>query len=378
MTDTNLGRVPALHGAPGALMALGPLLSGLTDGRRVSLMVDPALAASGAAAEAAAGLSAAGFEPEVLTPPPGEPRETVVVELIGRIASHRSDCVVCVGGGSTMDAGKLAAALAGTPGEVSSYRLAAVPLPRRRLPLVCAPTTAGTGSEATAVSVLTGTDGTKYWFWGDALKPDLIVHDPVVTAGLPGAITAATGVDALVHAIEAATNANATPLNSMFALRAIGLVRVWLPAVIRDPRDLEGRARLLEAATLAGIAIDNAGTAIAHNIGHSLGSIAGIPHGRAVAIGMAATLAWNVEHDPDIHAPVATAMGLRHPRELGPAFLEFASGVGVDLHVHGVDAASLARQMAQPENAAMLRSNRRACTADDLAKHAQAALSLTC
>jgi alcohol dehydrogenase class IV len=217
----------------------------------------------------------------------------------------------------------------------------------------------------------------KYWFWAPALKPDLILHDPEIVIGLPPAITAATGIDALVHAIEAATNLNATPLNNLFAYRAIELVRRWLPIAVAEPSNLEARAGMLEAATLAGVAIDNAGTAIAHNVGHALGSIAGVPHGRAVAIGMAATLAWNVDADPDVYAPVADAMGVAGgAAALADAFLDFVRQVGVDLALPGLQAGRLAAQMDAPENAAMLRSNRRPVAVEDLRRHANAVVAL--
>jgi alcohol dehydrogenase class IV len=376
MPDVALGRIPALHGAPGAAAGLGAHLAGLTDGRCVLLLLDPALEASSHRRALVSGLGDAGFAPTVLGVPPGEPKEAFIEEALVRLRSSGADAVVCVGGGSTMDAGKLVAALAGGTGELARHRLAAAPLPRRALPLVCVPTTAGTGAEATAVSVITAADGAKYWYWGEALKPDLIVHDPVLTTGLPAAITAATGVDALVHAIEAATNANASALNNIFAHHAVALVSAWLPAALRDPTDLTARARLLEAATLAGIAIDNAGTAIAHNIGHALGSVAGVPHGRAVAIGMAATLAWNVEAEPEVYAPVARAMGIGDPAQLADGFIAFVRAAGVDLRIPDLTAAALAHQMAQPENAAMLRANRRPSTDADLLRHAHAALSL--
>ena len=129
-------------------------------------------------------------------------------------------------------------------------------------------------------------------------------------------------------------------------------------------------------ATLAGIAIDNAGTAIAHNIAHALGSLGAATHGRAVAIGMCATLGWNVEADAAAYAGVAQAMGLDSPEDLPGAFEDFVRAVGVDLSVDNVTAAALARQMAEPENAAMLASNRRPVDAGDLARHAAAVLAL--
>lgn len=376
MLELSLGRIPALVGAPGAARRLAGQVFELTASRRLLLMADPALEASGALEGIRAGLKDAGLEALVVVLPPGEPKEAMVEATVAAARGFAAGAVVCVGGGSTMDAGKLIAALVPGGEAVARYRLAAEPLPRERLPLICVPTTAGTGAEATAVSVLSSPEGVKYWFWAAALKPDVIVHDPELAVGLPAAVTAATGVDALVHALEAATNRSASDLNSLFAYRAIDLVRAWLPTAVRDPANLEARARMLEAATLAGVAIDNAGTAIAHNIGHALGSLAPVPHGRAVAIGMCATLAWNVEAEPAAYAGAARAFGLASPFDLPAAFNSFVREVGVDLSVTGVEAGRLARQMAEPENAAMLRANRREATAADLRTHAEAALTL--
>ena len=117
--------------------------------------------------------------------------------------------VVCLGGGSALDAGKLAAVMLGTDAPIADFRLAAKPLPEKSVPIVCVPTTAGTGSEMTGISVVSDASKTKFWFWGSPLEADLALLDPELTVGLPPKFTAMTGMDALVHAIEAATNRNA-------------------------------------------------------------------------------------------------------------------------------------------------------------------------
>lgn len=377
MHDITLGRIPAIRGGAGAARDLGARVAAFATKRRTLILLDPALDDAARRDAIIGGLATADFTASLFILPPGEPKEATAQAAVEQARAFDAGMIIAIGGGSTMDTGKLVANLAADHAGIAAYRLAAAPLPSDRLPLVCIPTTAGTGAEATAVSVLSGPDGTKYWFWAEGLKPDLIIHDPELMIGLPAAITALTGIDAIVHAIEAAANANANATNNVFAWRAIGLIRRYLPAAIVAPTDLEARARMLEAATFAGIAIDNAGTAIAHNIGHALGSLVSIPHGRAVAIGMCATLAWNVETAPDIYSPVAAAMGVEGgAADLPAAFADFVSSVGIDLAVSGLSASELAAQMAQPENAAMLASNRRAATPDDLLRHAEAALSL--
>ena len=155
--------------------------------------------------------------------------------------------------------------------------------------------------------MLSDDDGVKFWYWGSALKADRVVLDPELTVALPAHLTAATGVDALVHAIEACTNRNAFVANDLYGLEAIRLVARHLATAVSEPGNLEARGGMLRAASLAGIAIDNVGTALAHNIGHALGSLMPIHHGRAVAIAMAATLPWNVEGDGVCTVKVGTA-----------------------------------------------------------------------
>jgi alcohol dehydrogenase class IV len=248
--------------------------------------------------------------------------------------------------------------------------------------LVCVPTTSGTGSEATRTAVLAAPDHSKVWLWGDQLKPGQIVLDPALTVGLPPSLTAATGIDALVHAIEAATNANANVANDLYCHEAIRLVVANLLQAIESPADLAARAGMQRAATLAGIGIDNCGTAIAHNIGHALASLRPVHHGRAVGLALRATLAWNAADDAaGRFAAVAVAMG--EPPDAGrvPGAYEQLlrrAGIRVSLAGEGHDAirpADLALQMARPENEAMRRSNRRPVTDADLLAFAHEVLT---
>ena len=206
------------------------------------------------------------------------------IEVIERAATIAQTCtaVVALGGGSTLDIGKLAACHADAPTEVRAHALAVLPLPERRRKLICLPSTAGTGAEVTRTAVFTA-DGTKLWSWGDPLRPDLAVLDPELTVGLPAAVTAMTGLDALVHAIEAATIRTANPTSCDDGLRAVRLINTWLRRAVDTPEDLPARGAMQIAACLAGLAIDASGTGAAHALGHGLGSLAAIPHGRAGA-----------------------------------------------------------------------------------------------
>jgi alcohol dehydrogenase class IV len=372
MTPFTLAPVPAIVFGVGRIAGLGNDVSEIAgDAARVLVVADPGVSALGMTARVAAAIEAGGHAAVVFDDIQSNPKESQVRTAIGLARSKGAAAVVCVGGGSALDAGKLIAALARSNDDVSVFRLSARPLPLSRLPKICIPTTAGTGSETTAVSVLTDETGVKYWYWGSALKADRVVLDPELTVALPAHLTAATGVDALVHAIEACTNRNAFAANDLYGLEAIRLVDRHLATAVAEPGNLEARGGMLLAAAFAGIAIDNAGTALAHNIAHALGSLMPIHHGRAVAIAMATTLEWNVEGNAEGFAKVAEALGLgRNPRRLPAWFDRFVRAVGIEVSLadeaKGVDAAVLARRMAAPENAAMRAANVRPVTDEDL------------
>ncbi len=383
MTTVSLARVPEIVQGAGALEKLGETMTGrVPRGSPLMLAADPGLKASGIIDAAAAALRAAGFGVVVYSDIKSDPTMAQVDAAAALAREQRVTAVIALGGGSGMDVGKSIAGIAGGSAPASHYGLCANPFPATRLVSVCIPTTSGTGSESTRTAVLADAAGAKVWLWGDELKPQLILLDPVMTTGLPAALTAATGIDALVHAIEASTNANANAANDLYCHQAIRLVATHLVRAVESPRDLVARGRLQWAATLAGIGIDNCGTAIAHNIGHALASLRPVHHGRAVGLAMRATLGWNAEADTDGRfAAVAALLGeAADARRLPAAFdrLLRLSGVKVSLRGEGHDhvtAAELARQMARPENEAMRRSNRRPVADADLLTFATAVLT---
>lgn len=368
MTTSTLARVPEIAIGTERIAGLGDDVSRLC-GReaRVLLVADAALGRFGLIYRAAEAIARSGHSVARFEDVSSDVREQQVTAGAEYAREFKADTVVGLGGGSSLDAAKAIAALALAPAELADYRLAARPLPVRKVSLICVPTTAGTGSEVTSTAVLSADDATKFWYWSDSLKPDLVVLDPALSATMPAGLTAATGLDALVHAVEAATTRNATPANDLYALAAIRLAVAALPRAVRMPEDLDARRDMLLAACWAGIAIDNAGTAIAHTVAHALGSLLGLHHGRAAAIGLAATLDWTIEGNPQAFARVAEAFGLGpEPARLPAAMRALLSDVALDLSLPpGLDAAQLARRMATPENAAMRRSTAR--TADDAA-----------
>jgi alcohol dehydrogenase len=381
----SLDRVPKIVQGAGALEDLAGNISGIAAPagaiRHVLLVCDPAMKALGLIDTAARALRAGGLSVSVFDEVQSDPTmaQTDATALVAR--TERAQAVVAMGGGSAMDLGKAVAAIAAATAPASHYGLCANPFPAARLACVCVPTTSGTGSEATRTAVLSDAAHRKVWLWGDALKADVILLDPVLTTGLPTHLTAATGIDALVHAIEASTNRNANPANDMYCHQAMRLVVKHLRQAVNSPGDLAARAGLQWAATFAGIGIDNCGTAIAHNIGHALASLRPVHHGRAVGLAMRATLDWSVADNDAAFAAAAQAMGeTDDPRRLPGAFERLLRQVGIKVSLAGeghdaITPAQLAQQMAQPENEPMRRSNRREVREQDLLEFATAVLT---
>ena len=383
MKTVQLARVPEIVQGAGAIETLGQTLQGrVPAGSPVLLVADPALKNLGVSDTAQASLTAAGFATLVFSDFKSDPTMAQVDAAAALARREQVMAVVALGGGSAMDVGKTIAAIAGAGEPASHYGLCAHPFPRTRLYSVAVPTTAGTGAEATRTTALLDAAGAKVWLWGDELKPLLIVLDPMLTTRLPAALTAATAIDALVHAIEASTNAYAHAANDLYCHQAIRLIARHLVRAIDTPRDLEARAGLQWAATAAGIGVDNCGTAIAHNIGHALASLRPVHHGRAVGLALKATLAWNVESDVEgRYAAIAVLLGEGPDATRLPAAFDGLlrrAGIKVSLAGEGYDhitPAQLAAQMGRPENEAMRRSNKRPVADADLLRFASSILT---
>jgi alcohol dehydrogenase class IV len=352
-------------------------LAGLADdvdalvgpGSPVLLVSDPGIAAVGLTARASQVLRDGGHAVAVFTDVRSDPVADSVdaAAALAREFGHPC-CIVGLGGGSALDVAKLAAAVAVADHSAEHYALAIHPLPDRPLPKILIPTTAGTGSEVTRTAVFTAADGRKVWAWGGALTADLALLDPALTLSLPPTLTAATGLDALVHAIEACTARRRTPRMDEVCHEAIRLIARHLPRAVARPDDLEARRHLLIASTLAGIGIDACGTGVAHALGHALGALAHVHHGRTVALSLAAAMAWNAEAAPEAYAAVAAALGAApDPHAAAPAFAALLAAVGLDrnLSIPGLTPEALAEATMAPENAPMRDNNPRAVTAQD-------------
>ncbi len=252
------------------------------------------------------GVAVAVFD-QVLADPP----EAVVLDAVARARSLQAELIVGFGGGSSMDVAKLVALLAHPQATQQLADLYGVGNARgQRLPLIQVPTTAGTGSEVTPISIVTTGETTKMGVVSPLLLPDLALLDAELTLGLPPAVTAATGIDAMVHAIEAYTSAHKkNPLSDLLAREALRLLAANLGEAVHNGQNREARQAMLLGACLAGQAFANSPVAAVHALAYPLGGHFHIPHGLSNALVLPHVLRFN--------APAASA----HYAELAPLLL---------------------------------------------------------
>ena len=360
MQSFTLSRLPEIVFGAGRISDLAGKVEHLAgSGAAVLLVADPMLTTLGITGRALEILAKAGFEAKVFDGLKGVPKVVDIDAAALMARTMKAMVIVGLGGGSALDTAKLVAACAASGLGAQSYQLCETPLPKNILPIIAVPTTAGTGSEVTRVSVFSNAEKVKVWAWGEELKPHVAILDPELTVGVPAPITAATGLDALVHAIEAATNKHRTDGNDLYALKAISLITENLEKAIKNPNDLEARGALLLGSCYGGIAIDNCGTALAHNISHAMADLAAIPHGRATGLAMLATMEWVSHGAAEAYGRVASAMGTTDPITAYQRLVR-ATGMKISLEGDGLDLARpelLAEHMASPANAPMRKSN---------------------
>ncbi len=208
-----------------------------------------------------------------------EPRLSDAQKVLSALKDSKADAVVGIGGGSVMDAAKAAAAALDSGKDIAQL-IGTQDLQRKCL-LVLVPTTAGTGSEATCNAIfIDDADGVKKAMISPAMIPDAAVLDPMLTLGLPAAITAFTGVDALCHCTESFISVKANELSRAWSLRGIDLISQYLPRAVEAPSNIEARQNMLFASLFGGAALRIAGTTAVHALAYPLGK-RGVPHGVA-------------------------------------------------------------------------------------------------
>jgi alcohol dehydrogenase len=231
------------------------------------------------------------------------------VARAGQVTKTRRVAVVAVGGGSAIDAAKGIALAAVNPqrGRDLDYRR---DFAHPALPIVAVPTTAGTGAETNAFAVVTDPATRRKFYVGHASsRPAAVILDPDLTAGLPPGATAATGMDALTHALESCMSSRANPWSDGIALQVIRMIAAHLPRAVADGADREARSQMLLAAHLAGVGMASTGLGICHAIGHSLGGRFGITHGVALTMVLPGVLRFNFPACGERLAALAFALG---------------------------------------------------------------------
>jgi len=351
--------VPRIVCAAGALQGIGEVFSGLGV-RRVLLVCDPGIVKLGFASKACAVLEAAGYSVAVFDQVVADPPAAVVEQAVSHGRAFEADGVLGLGGGSSLDAAKLVALLINS--EQPLQDLYGTDKARgQRLPLVLMPTTAGTGSEVTWVSVITDAQQRKQAVYSAQLMPDVAVLDPELTLGLPAGVTAATGLDAMVHAIEAYTSrTRKNPISDGLATTALRLLGGNLRKVLADGSDVAARSAMLQGSLMAGMAFVNASVAAIHGLAYPLGARFHIPHGHANALVMAPMLRFNLpaaqQHYAELAAHLLPEAVFADEASAALAFVQAIealvrdSGLETRLSRLGIDEASLPAMAADVVN----------------------------
>jgi len=332
-------------------------------GKKAFIVTDDNLARLGYVESVTQELAGAGIDSDIFAEVEPEPSVQTVLRGAELMRRFEPDWVIGLGGGSVMDAAKAIWILYERPdiapeeiNPFDTYNL------RQKARLIAIPTTSGTGSEATWAIVLTDTVELRKMGLGTReCIPDIAIVDPQFVADLPATITADTGMDALTHAFEAYVNTWHNDYTDGLALQAIRLVFEYLSSAWENGDDGEAREHVHNAATIAGLACSNSLFALAHSLGHSLGAVFHIPHGRAVGM----FLPYTIEYS----APAGCARYMDIARFLGrPAGNELEAGAALAAEVR-----TLARQIGQPASIAEAGVDRAAFEAqlETLIEHAE-------
>ncbi len=292
-----------IHDLAGVVRDLG--------GSKVFLVVDPGLAAAGLADHITAPLEAAGIPFVLFDRVDPEPGLKLADSGCGIAKAEGCDCVVGAGGGSAMDIAKAVSILVTNGGKAADY-LGLGKIKKPGLPKIMVPTTAGTGSEVSFTAVFINEETrSKGGMNGDPLYPEAAVLDPELTLTMPPHVTAATGIDALTHAIESFVSVQANGMSEVYSLEAINLIAENLPLAYADGRNLEARYHMLLGSLLAGKGLALAGVGLVHAMAYPLGGMFGIPHGLANAVLLPYVMDYTLIGAPERFSVIADAMGMR-------------------------------------------------------------------
>lgn len=276
---------------------------------KVMIVTDPGIVAAGIVGKLEKVLIAADIAYNICDQIEPDPRLQLAVDTAEQLKATATDLVIGIGGGSAIDIAKVSAVLVTNEGDISSF-IGIDQIAKAGLPTIIIPTTAGTGSEVTPIAILSDHDEKlKKGIVSPYLFPTVALLDPELTVGLPPHVTAATGMDALIHAVEAFTSKNADSLTDVFACRAMELIYTNIRKVFQNSSDITARANMLEGSLLAGMAFANAGVTAVHAFAYPIGAEFHIPHGVANSIMLTPVMEFNMSGNLSKFATIGKTFG---------------------------------------------------------------------
>lgn len=331
MTNFTFRTVPQIISETGASTRLGSIcLDYFPRARKAMLITDAGFLGTRLMVQPQQSLVESGIAVHIYANVVADPPEAVVLDAVDFARSHDIDLVIGFGGGSSMDVAKLVAVLAGG-GQAITQIYGIGNVKGQRLPLVQVPTTAGTGSEVTNIAIVTTGASTKSGVVAPQLYADIAILDATLTLGLPPLVTAATGIDAMVHAIEAFTSKHKkNPMSDMLACRALQLLHQNLMTACMDGRNLVARQAMLLGACYAGQAFSNAPVAAVHALAYPIGGVFHVPHGLSNALVLPHVLRFNA---PDAAAHYAELNTIVAPHQTGSDEAKTAALIATMKHI---------------------------------------------
>jgi alcohol dehydrogenase class IV len=300
---------PRIVMGPGSIKTIGIELKARS-AKRVLIVTDKGVIAAGLLKSIEESFKAAKINYAVFDKVEPDPRYEIVADCVEMAKKTRAQLLVGIGGGSPMDITKTAAIMLTNKGPIGAY-FGVNLVPKPGLPIILVPTTAGTGSEVTPIAILSDEgEKLKKGIVSPHLYPTISILDAELTLGLPPHVTSATGMDALIHGIEAFTSINATGITDMFNLRAIELIYKNIRIAYAKGDNIEARSAMMEGALLAGIGFANAGVTAVHAFAYPIGAEFHIPHGVANTLMLPHVIRFNVLGNLEKFAQLAKPFGI--------------------------------------------------------------------
>ncbi len=276
---------------------------------KILIITDKGVVGAGLLEKVLTPLEQAGLKAHIFDQIEPNPRDHTVLKAFEFGKKKGCELIIGLGGGSPIDAAKAVGMLMTNPGPLQDY-LRGTTVKNPPPPLIAIPTTSGTGSEVTQFSVVTDTERSfKAGIASPLLTPRVSIVDPLLMESMPPSLAAATGMDALTHAIECFVSVHSQPFTDALALHAIRLIGAFLRPSVANGADLEARSQMAIASTLAGIAFSNSGLGLAHSMAHPLGGHFDVPHGVANAILLPLVVRFNLIARVEKFGQVAKALG---------------------------------------------------------------------